>query len=430
MRKVEQIVVSDDVTKYLQVIPISGTIVGNMPKQKHQIVIVGGGFAGVKVALELARDKRFHITLINDEPDFAYYGTLYKTAMGGSSEISSIPLQEIFTEYPNVNLTYSKAKELDRKSQTVTTKDGQKFTYSALILGLGVVTNYFNIPGIDKYAFGIKSLNDAEALKDHLHRQLLEEKNPVLNYIVVGGGPTGVELAGVLGDYVESVRRRHGLPERKVHVDLVEAAPRLVPRMPKDISRAIARQLRRQGVKLYLKTAVESQTSDELVIGSKPIRSHTVIWTAGMSNNPFFTEQGFQASPNRKVRVDQFLQAEPGIYVVGDNADTPYSGMAQTALHDGVFVAQNLIRLADGKDNKPYHAKKPIYVMPAGPNWAAVLWGPVRIYGRLGWILRRAADLIAYHDYEPWFRATKHWLAEYETEESCPRCFANTQTKS
>ncbi len=406
------------------------TIMNNMPKQKHQIVIVGGGFAGVKAALELAQDIRFHITLISDTPNFRYYGTLYHTAMGGSSEVSSIPLEEIFTEHPRVKIVYAKATGLDRKTQSLTTDNGEKYTYSALILGLGVVTNYFNIPGIEQNAFGIKTPEDAEELKDHLHAQLLDINQPDLNYVVIGGGPTGIELAGVLGDYVESIRRKHGLPKRKVHVDLVEAAPYLVPRMPKDISRAIARQLRRQGVKLYLKTAVESQTPDELVIGGKPIRSHTVVWTAGMSNNPFFAEQGFQPSPNRKVRVDQFLQAEPGIYVLGDNADTPYSGMAQTALRDGVFVANNLIRLADGKSNQPYHAKKPIYVMPAGPNWAAVLWGSVRIYGRMGWWLRRAADLIAYHDYEPWFRATKHWLAEYETEESCPRCFANSQAKS
>lgn len=401
-----------------------------MSKNKHKIVIAGGGFAGVKAALELAGDKRFHITLISDTPNFRYYGTLYHTATGGSSEVSSIPLEEIFADHPRVHIVYAKAKSLDRKQQTIVTDKGEVFTYGALILALGVVTNYFNIPGIEEYAFGIKSLEDAEELKDHLHSQLIDKNQPNLNYVVVGGGPTGIELAGVLGEYIESIRVRHGLPVRKVHVDLVEAAPYLVPRMPKDISRAIARQLRRLGVKLYLKTAVQSQTPDELLIGGKPIKSHTVIWTAGMSNNPFFASQEFQLAPNRKVRVDQFLQAEPGIYVIGDNADTPYSGMAQTALYDGVFVARNLIRLADEESNKPYHAKKPIYVMPAGPKWAAVLWGPMRIYGRVGWWLRRAADLIAYHDYEPWLRASKHWLAEYETEESCARCFANSRAKA
>ncbi len=401
-----------------------------MPKQKHQIVIAGGGFGGVKAALELARDMRFHITLINDEPNFEYYGTLYKTATGSSQDVSSIPLAEMFAEHPRVKLVYSRATKLDRATQTVTCENGDSYTYSALILALGVVTNFFHIPGLDTYAFGIKSLGDAEKLKRHLHKQLTKEKNPDLNYVVVGGGPTGIELAGVLGEYVRAICRKHGLGEQKVHIDLVEGAPRLVPRMPLPMSRAITRQLRKIGVHLYLDTVVQAQTADALMIGNKPIKSHTVIWTAGMSNNPFFEQQNFQIAADHKVRVDQFLQAEKGIYVIGDNADTPYSGMAQTALYDGIFVANNLIRLADNKDAKPYKAKKPIYVMPAGPNWAAVQWGPVRLYGRLGWWLRRTADLIAYHDYEPWARATKHWLAEYQTEESCPRCFQSNESKS
>src|SRR5690606_23852136 len=121
---------------------------------------------------------------------------------------------------------------------------------------------------------------------------------------------------------------------------------------------------------------------------------------------------GFQLTRTGKVRVDHFLQAEQGIYVIGDNADTPYSGMAQTALYDGKFVAGNLVRLANEEEPAPYIAKKPVYVMPAGPRWAAVLWGRFRIYGLGGWLLRRAADLIAYRDYEPWKMAIDRWLAE------------------
>lgn len=158
------------------------------------------------------------------------------------------------------------------------------------------------------------------------------------------------------------------------------------------------------------------------MVNDKPIRSHTVIWTAGVANHAFFTDNNFQLAANHKVRVDQFLQAEPGIYVIGDNADTPYSGMAQTALYDGVYIANNLIRLADNEAPTPYEAKKPIYVLPAGPNWAAVVWGKFHFYGFIGWIMRRAADFVAYRDYEPWFRATKRWMAEAKIEDLCPKC--------
>lgn len=388
---------------------------------KHKVVIVGGGFGGVKTALELANDRRFHITLVSDHLDFRVYGALYKVSTGGARRLASIPLSEIFSG-KNVHLIQDKVTGLDRQTRTVTTSVGHVLSYDALVLGLGVRTNYFHIEGLEKYSFGIKSPEEAEELKRHLHEQLIKDGKIDLNYVVVGGGPTGVELAGELPAYIRQIARQHGLKKRKVHVDLIEAAPRLLPRSSKPLSRTVARRLRRIGIRVYLKTAVQAQTADALMANNKPIRSHTVIWTAGVANHPFFAKQQFQLARNTKVRVDHFLQAEPGIYVIGDNADTPYSGMAQTALNDGKYVARNLIRLADNKSPEPYRAVRPIYVFPAGPYWAAVEWGPLRMYGFLGWLLRRAADFVAYQDYEPFRMATKRWLAESVEEESCPIC--------
>lgn len=393
--------------------------------KKHRIVIVGGGFGGVKTALELADERRFHVTLITNHIDFRYYPTLYRTATGGKKMISSIPLAEIF-KGKRVHIIHDEVVGLDRAARTVTTKVNHTVGYEALVLAMGVQTNFFHIEGLEEHAFGIKTPNDAEALKSHLHRQLIDDQKLDLNYVVVGGGPTGIELAGVLPAYLKQIAKQHGLRGHKIHVDLIEAAPRLLPRMPKDVSRHVARRLRKVGVKLYLNTSVQAQTADALMVNSKPIRSHTVVWTAGTANSPFFVTQGFQLAKNGKARVDQYLQAEMGIYVIGDNADTPYSGMAQTALHDGKFVAANLKRLASLQDPKPYVAKKPIYVFPAGHHWAAVLWGSVRIYGWKGWVLRSLADLVAYHDYEPWQMATRRWMAEDDSEEFCVFCAANS----
>lgn len=393
-----------------------------MSKNKHKIVIIGGGFAGIKAALELHKDARFSVSLINSSTDFSFYGALYKTVTGGAKKISQIPLTEVF-EQKRTKVIHDKAVHIDRAKRVVTTKAGHTLHYDALIIGIGVVTNYFGIKGLEDYSYGIKSISEAQDLKDHLHKQLVEDKKIDLNYVVVGAGPTGVELAGALPSYIHKIAEKHDIHGRHtVHVDIIEAAPRVLPRMPKDISRRVTKQLRSLGIKIMLKTAVQAQTADALMVGGKPIRSHTVIWTAGMTNNPFFKKNDFQLSQAGKVRVDQYLQAEPGIYVIGDNADTPYSGMAQTALLDGHYVASNLIRVADGKDPVPYKPKKPIYVMPAGPHWAAVLWGNIRIYGRVGWWLRRMADLIAYHDYEPLPSAVSRFLAEDTSEESCPTC--------
>lgn len=393
-----------------------------MKTNKQKVVIVGGGFGGVKTALDLSKADIFDITLISDRSDFYYYPSLYHTATGGSRNVSSLPLTDILNP-KLVHIVKAKVTGLDRALKHIKTEDGTEYPYDYLVLSLGVVTNFFHIPGLDEFAYGIKSLEDAEKLKMHLHQQIIDERKPDLNYVVVGGGPTGIELAGVLGDYVRYICDKHGLPHRAVHVDLIEAAPRLMPRMPADMSKRIAKQLRAKGVKLYLGAKVEAESADELTVDGKPIRSHTVIWTAGMSNNPFIAEQNFQTVRNGKVRVDQYLQAEPCIYVIGDNADTPYSGMAQTAIYDAHYLAKSLITMVrDKKTPQPYRAKKPIYVMPAGPDWAAVLWGSARLYGKTGWAMRRAADFIGYKDYEPLFKATRQWLTEYEHQDQCLIC--------
>jgi NADH:ubiquinone reductase (H+-translocating) len=388
---------------------------------KEKVLIVGGGFAGVKAALELAGDQRFSVTLLSDRPDFRYYPTLYHTATGGRKASSSIPFTVIFKD-KNVHTALGQATTLDKRARKLTTTRGEVYDYDTLILALGVVTNYFGIQGLQEFSYGIKSTEEAERFKKHLHEQLEDERKPDLNYVIVGAGPTGIELAGALPSYLHHIMQSHGIEKRKVHIDLVEAAPRLLPRLPKDTSRMVRRQLKRLGIRLYLGKTVEGQTADELMVNGKPIRSHTVVWTAGVTNHPFFKDNGFTLTSRGKVATDIYLQAEENIFVLGDNANTPFSGMAQTALLDGKFVAGNLKRRASGKDFTSYAAKRPITVIPAGDRWAAVIWGRLRIYGWLGWTLRSLADLIAFHDYEPWQLATKQWMQDFGSEESCPTC--------
>ncbi len=392
---------------------------------KTKVLVVGGGFAGVKAALELSDDDRFAVTLISDDSDLRYYPTLYHSATGGKRSNSSIPLKTIFEGKP-VEVIQASAKTLDRKSKTITAVNGQSYSYDTLILALGVVTNYFGIKGLDEYSYSIKTQAEAERFKKHLHQQLQDDNRPDLHYVIVGAGPTGIELAGALPAYLRCIMQNHGLPHRAIHIDLVEAAPRLLPRLPKDTSRRVKRQLTKLGIRLYLNSTVEGQTADELMVGGKPIRSHTVVWTAGVTNNPFFKDNDFALAGRGKVATDVYLQAEPDVFVLGDNANTPYSGMAQTALLDGKYIAKNLRRRASGKDFKSYKVKKPITVLPAGPKWAAVVWGKLRLYGWLGWFMREAADMKGFHDLEPWNEAAKQWYSEFTSEDSCETCAATS----
>ncbi len=390
-------------------------------KPKERVLIVGAGFGGTKAALELAGDKRFDITLLSEDLNLRYYPTLYHTATGGKRANSSIPLIDLFAA-KEVTMVKGAATTIDRKAKTVTTADGASYPYDTLIIGLGVVINYFGIPGLSDYAYSIKSQAEAERFKAHLHTQMVDDRRPDLNYVIVGAGPTGIELAGVLPLYLKRIMKLHGIKHRAIHVDLVEAAPQLLPRLPRDATRMVRRQLKRLGVKLYVNSAVQGESADELTVNGKPIRSHTVVWTAGVTNHPFFKANNFTIMGHGKVGVDTYLQAEDNIFVIGDNANTPYSGMAQTALRDGTLVAHNLIRRANGKTMKSYVAKQPITVIPAGANWAAVFYGGLRIYGWLGWVLHEAADLIGFHDYEPWQRAMRQYMTEYGEQDNCAVC--------
>lgn len=388
---------------------------------KEKVLIVGGGFGGVKAALELSEDPHFHVTLLSDQTELRYYPTLYHTATGSKRANSSIALRDIFTGKA-VAVEQGSAQTLDRKSKTITTVDGKVYEYDTLILALGVVTNYFGIPGLPEYSYSIKSQSEVERFKKHLHQQMEDEKRPDLHYVIVGAGPTGIELAGALPGYLKHIMQKHGIKDRKVHIDLIEAAPRLLPRLPKRTSRLIARRLRKLGIRIYTGKAVQGQTADELTVSGKPIRSHTVVWTAGVTNHPFFKDNGFTIMGRGKVGVDVYLQAEDGIFVIGDNANTPYSGFAQTALHDGAFVARNLRRRADSKKFKSYDAKEPISVIPAGPYWASVSWGLHTFNGKIGWFVREAADLIGFHDLQPWPKAARQFITEFEPQDDCKTC--------
>jgi NADH:quinone reductase (non-electrogenic) len=392
--------------------------------RKQHVLIVGGGFGGIKAALELSKRKDVVVTLLSDKPDFRYYPSLYHTATGGLHTQSSIPLSDILP-IDKVTLARGTAERLDRDHKTILTSEGHIIPYDKLVLALGVVTNYFGIKGLDKYSYGIKSLEEIARFKKHLHQQLIEDHQPDHNFVIVGAGPTGIELAGALPAYMHTIMQKHGIKHRAVHIDLIEAAPRLLPHSPKSTSRAVRRQLHRLGIKLYLGQTVQAETYDDLMINGKPVSTHTVVWTAGTSNHPFFKENHFALSDRAKVIVNSFLESEPHIYVIGDNAATKFSGFAQTALYDGSFVARNIIRALDDKDQIVYKPKQPIAVIPAGPHWATVDGKRIHLKGRKGWLVREVADYVAFHDYEPWWKAAEQWSTEFGEEEHCPVCLAS-----
>lgn len=388
---------------------------------KEKVLVVGGGFGGVKTALVLADDKRFAVTLLTESDEFRYYPTLYHTATGGKRSSSAVPLKTILAD-KKIKLVLGNAVTIDRIAKSITTADKQTLPYDTLVLGMGVVTNYFNIPGLEKFSFGIKSNGESLRLKQHVHNTLVNDGKPDNNYLIVGAGPTGIELAGALPKYISHVMTSHGLKDRKIRVSLIEALPRLLPRMPKGVSRGIRKRLTKLGIGIHTGKVVQGESAEDLTVSGKKLKSQTVIWTAGVTNHPFFSANKFVIMPRGKVAVDVYLQTEDNIFIVGDNAHTPYSGLAQTAIRDGHFVAKNLIRRKDGKLMKSYKPKIPTSVIPVGERWAVVVWKDFFFFGLLGWLLRSAADFVAFKDLESWPAAARQWANDFGDETDCPVC--------
>lgn len=384
-----------------------------------KITIVGGGFGGVKTALELSKHKHNRITLISDKPDFQYYPALYGTATGKSHLQSWVSLGTIFAGKLNVDVVIDTVMTVDPAKKTISGVSGNEYEYDNLVLALGAVTTYFGIEGLDHFSFGIKSEAEIKKLKHHLYREIAENHTVEKQYVIIGGGPTGVELASALGSYIKKLAEHHDIDRKRIGITLIEASPRLLPRMHPKSSELVRQRLKSIGVSVQLDKRVESATADGLMVSGKPLRSHTIIWTSGVANNPFFANNAehFELSKNGKVVVNQYMRTKDGIYVIGDNAFTPFSGLAQTALHDALFVAHNFRQRQSNKLLKKYKAVMPPVVVPVGENWAVFEWKFIRLHGWVASLIRRAADIIGYRDILPIGQALGVWHAQTVVED-------------
>lgn len=375
------------------------------------ITIVGGGFGGVKAALELAKESTNVITLITDKPDFQYYPALYGAATGRSHLESWVPLDVIFAGKKNISVIYDTIETIDPTTKVLVGKSGATYVYETCIMALGTVTTYFGIEGLEAYSFGIKSAAEIEKLKDHVYADVVEGRGVDKRYIVIGAGPTGVELAAALGSYLNKLSKHLNAKDSNMHVALIEAAPRILPRMSEAASAKVLRRLEKLGVKVQTGKTVESATEDLITVSGERMTSDTVIWTSGVANHPFYKANAdhFEFAPNGRVVVDAHMQTKNGVYVIGDNAATPFTGLAQTALHDAIFVAGHIMRTASNKPPRDYEAVMPPVIVPVGEFWAILEWRKIRLTGLPAAILRRIADFIGYSDILPLGQALGIW---------------------
>ncbi len=390
-------------------------------ESKKQVIIVGGGFGGVKCALRLSKDPNFKITLISKSKNLIYYPLQYQKATSLGKVNSAISLDELFYK-TNVHIIQEIVSTIDKNRQTIQTLSKKEYNYDYLVLSLGTITNDYNIPGVKEHTYDIKNMQSIKKFKEHIHDQIANNHHLDKNYFVIGAGPTGLELAGNLTSFVKEIATNHGIRQKHINLTIIEAAPRLLPNLPKDASRIIHKRLRKLKVKIKLNSKLELVSDHSIIVNQKEYPSTSVLWGAGSKNNPFFKDNDFTITSRGKVSVDAYLQTDRNIFVIGDNANTPYSGTAQIAIFDGKFVAKNLIRLNKHQELKSYKVKKPIIVIPIGHKWAVMIWNNFRVYGYLGWLLRGIADLIGLHDLENWSKISKQLIYKNELDEDCPIC--------
>lgn len=384
-----------------------------MIQKKTRVVIVGGGFGGVKAALELVNKPGFAVTLISNSTHFEYHGALYRSAVGHSPKEVIIPLKEIFEDATNVEIALDQILYAHPDKKILVGEDGDIYNYDKVIFALGNTVNYYGIEGLKE---NTQTMHDiASTLK--LRRQLIDifskRHRSAVRIAVVGGGATGVELITEIPHFAEIVAKAHKLPKPKVNLILIEASDRLLPGLLPKASEAIAKRLVKLGVEIYLNIAVESCQKGNLCLSAGDINADVLIWTAGSKPVDFYriNSHVFVISKGGRTEVDEYLRAkgQKDIYVIGDNANTKFAGMAQTALADATFVAKNLIRSKHNKKLKTYKPKRPLYVVTAGGRWAIAQKGNRVFTGLKGWRIRRQADLAIFENFEPYKQAVRLW---------------------
>jgi NADH dehydrogenase len=317
----------------------------------------------------------------------------------------SVPIAKIF---PQTNITFREATytAVDQAKQTISVvgADGtaDEIAYDYLVLALGSETNFFNIKGLPELSYSFKSVDAALRLKQHFcelfgkAKQLTkDELVSMLHVLIVGGGPSGVELAGDLRTYLTKVADSFAVDPSLVTIDLIEAASRVLPTMSPDVSAKAEARLRKMGVNIFVNRALASQEVEEVILKDMQMNSHTVIWTAGTRINTAFTEiPGVTFDERKRVIVSPTLSLpnDNHIFIAGDGAATTYSGLAQTAIEHGAFIGRHIDRAISGKPTKPYAPKRPSFVIPIGTNWAIFSHNNFAMTGFLPWLLRNAID--------------------------------------
>lgn len=352
-----------------------------------QIKILGAGYGGVRAALDLDRwlgdREAVQITLVDANDYHQLVTELHKPAAGTAGEQAMvIPLKDIF-KHTRVKLLRARVKDILPEEYQVILEGGGVLRYDRLVVALGSVPEYFNIPGVQEHSLTIRSINSARTIREHLEKAFRRaadiddpaERSPYLTVVVAGGGFTGVEIAGELADRLPQLARELGVPPHEVKVVMVEALPELLQGFSQHLVEQAGRTLAEKKVDVMLGVPITRMEPGVVILqDGRRLRAETVIWSGGVRGNPI-VERRFPHRGRGRAVVNEFLQspAYPDVYLVGDCAlaldpatGRPVAPTAQNAVEQGRIAARNIWAQYTGRPLRPYRPMNKGVVVSVG----------------------------------------------------------------
>lgn len=393
----------------------SSKVLPNIPKSDlPKVVIIGAGFAGLKLARDLM-NKPFQVVLLDKNNYHQFQPLFYQVATAGLEPSAiSFPLRKVFHKSSNVIFRMAEVQYFDEKVKRVYTDVGY-LEYDHLVLAMGADTNYFGSKTIEAAASPMKSVSEALFIRNKIisnyERAIniakAEDRKALMNVVIVGGGPTGVELAGAMADLRNNVLPKD-YPELNFHnmkIVLIEAGPTLLPPMSKEAKESALKYLLKLGVEVMLGTMVKNYDGKVVTLdGKEPIETHTLLWAAGIKPIKIGGLEDRHFAPNGRILVNEYSEVidGQGVYALGDvclmkTADYPYGHpqVAQVALQQAKNLGHNLIQKEKAKTVKPFVYKDLGSMATVGRKLAVVDLPFIKFQGILAWLTWLFVHLMA-----------------------------------
>lgn len=387
----------------------------NLPKlDLPKVVIVGGGFAGLKLAMSL-RKSAFQVILLDKNNYHQFQPLFYQVATAGLEPSAiSFPLRKIFHGAANMSFRMAEAEGVDAKEKRLYTDIGH-IDYDYLVLAMGADTNYFGAKNIEYFSTPMKTVSEALYIRNKIISnyeraitiEKVEDRKSLMNMVIVGGGPTGVELAGAMADLRNNVLPKD-YPElnfKNMKVVLIEAGPKLLGAMSEQAQSSALRYLQELGVEVFLATKVLDYDGKEVSLeGKEPIQTQTLLWAAGIKPNRIEGFDPSQYAGNGRMLVNEYNQliGSAGVFVLGDQCLLPggdfprgHPQVAQVAIQQARNLSKNLFRQEKGQTLVPFKYKDLGSMATVGRKLAVVDLPFYSFQGLFAWLTWLFVHLMA-----------------------------------